>query len=126
MYTTDPRKRAEFIAALRALADFLVVTPAMPVPLYSTGISLHTRGEDDDAEFAQVDRLAALLGVQVDDDTVNGGHYTATRSFGPINLKVVAVTNAFRASYEALMSYSDNVRPERSAAAQAGNAQEAA
>ncbi|MFC9975224.1 hypothetical protein ACFVH6_30450 [Spirillospora sp. NPDC127200] len=112
MSYADPTERAAFIAGLRELADYLAATPEVPVPQYGAEVTLFPSGDDDAARFAQVDRLAAVLGVPVCDRTADGGHYIATRCFGPVALEVVASTEASRAAYDALTSYRDNVQPE--------------
>jgi hypothetical protein len=103
--------RADFIAGLHALADYLNDNPAVPVPPFQTDVLIHIRGTDQE-QRAEVDRLAALLGVAVVDQTGTGGHYTATRAFGPVEYRCVAVPHAVRAAYAAGMSYADSVIPD--------------
>src|SRR5438105_2201701 len=61
-YSIEPENRAEFISALRDLADFLAANPAVPVPLNGDVITLHASGYEDGGR-AQVDHIARLLGI---------------------------------------------------------------
>jgi hypothetical protein len=87
--TTDPKARAEVTAGLRALADYLEAHPGLPVPQVSicAGLTAYPAGTDTDKR-AEVDRIAAILGVITDDF----GVYQAERRFGgPVAYRVVAV-----------------------------------
>jgi hypothetical protein len=105
--------RHQTITGLRALADFLEAHPGVPVDEY--GWTLHvcqTVSRDahtDAAQRAEVDRIAALLGVPVRDETARGGHYTAQRSFGRIIYEVTHIPARFMAEYEARNSYRRNI-----------------
>jgi hypothetical protein len=110
-YTTDSGARAEFITSLRALADYLVGHPAVPVPKYGITVLLHANSADDDGR-CQVDQVARLLGVNVTDETAIGGHYSAVRCFGVIGYEAVAITIAYSALYEAESSYRGCVNPD--------------
>jgi hypothetical protein len=110
-YTTDPGAKGRFIRSLRELADYLDRNMAVPVPVYGATIVLHASSADDGGR-AQVDRIATLLGAEVNDETAHGGHYWAVRSFGPIGYEIVAITEAYAASYHALRSYHGSVSPE--------------
>jgi hypothetical protein len=110
-YTTDLGAKARFIRALRDLADYLDRNMAIPVPARGASILLHASSADDGGR-AQVDRIAKLLGAAVNDDTTGGGHYWAARSFGPIGYEIVAITEAYSAVHDALMSYRGSVTPD--------------
>ncbi|GAB2823621.1 hypothetical protein GCM10027176_30100 [Actinoallomurus bryophytorum] len=107
--------RADLIAGLHALADYLNANPAVPVPEFSTDVLAHARGTDEEA-FAEVDRVAALLGVAVCDRTGRGGHYKAVRWFGPVEYHCVAIPAAVMALHQAGQSYASSVIPDREAA----------
>ncbi|MFB9833812.1 hypothetical protein [Actinoallomurus acaciae] len=107
--------RTDLIGGLYALADFLDANPAVPVPRFSTEVLVHARGTDKEA-FAEVDRVAALLGVAVRDQTARGGHYKAVRSFGPVDYRYVAIPTAVMAVHRAGQSYAESVVPDREAA----------
>lgn len=55
---------------------------------------------------------APILGVPVTDDTADGGHYHAIRSFGLITYEAVHVPQRCIEAYDALMSYRDCVTPD--------------
>ena len=107
-YTTDPGAKGRFIRALRELADYLDQNTAVPVPAYGASILLHASSADDSGR-TQVDRIARLLGADVNDDTADGGHYWAARNFGPIGYEIVAIPESYSATYQALMSDQGNV-----------------
>jgi hypothetical protein len=109
-YTADPAIRDEFIAALRELASFLAGNPAVPVPEYGTDILLSASSIDDGGQ-AQVDHAARLLNVPVINDTAQDGHYRAARSFGPIEYRIVAISDAAMAVFHAESSYRGCVTP---------------
>jgi hypothetical protein len=114
-YSTDPANRAEFITALRNLADFLAANPAVPVPLNGDVIRLHASSYEDGGK-AQVDQIARLLGRTVTDDTADGGHYVVTREFGPLMYVAVAIPDSRRARFDAESSYRGCVIPDRNPA----------
>jgi hypothetical protein len=100
--------RADFIAGLRALADYLNANPTVPVPEFSTDVLVHARGTDTE-QCAEVDRVAGLLGASVEDRTARGGHYTAARSFGPVEYRCVAIPAAVMAVHEARQAYARSI-----------------
>jgi len=89
--TTDPGARARFIRALRDLADYLDRHPAIPVPKTGQTLTLHASYADYGGR-AQVDHIAQLLDAGIRDETAHGGHYWATRQFGPIGYEIVAIS----------------------------------
>jgi hypothetical protein len=88
MTYSDPTERAAFIGGLRALADYLESNSAVPTPIYSTVHTFPPYG-DWTAMRAQIDAIAALLGVVA--HLTGGGHYVATRAFGPVDFRAVAI-----------------------------------
>lgn len=98
--TTDCTVRAEFIAGLRRLADFLAANPKVPVPSTGADIIVHALGSDDE-QRAAIDRIAALI----DRPASDGDHYTTTRDFGPITYRAVAIPERCMQEWHALMSY---------------------
>jgi hypothetical protein len=112
--TTDPATRQAFIDGLRSLADFLDAHPGLPVQRYGQKITLHTGHElpDDgtwDGARRAVEAFAEAAGAEL--TQTPGGHYLASRSFGPITYEAVAISPAVMAEHEALMSYSGHVTP---------------
>jgi hypothetical protein len=83
----NPVPRADVIAGLRQLADFLDDHPAIPTAPYGWDVLVSTHEHTDQAGKASVDHIAAILGVRVDDQTGDGGHYCADRAFGPITYR---------------------------------------
>lgn len=88
MTYSDPAERAAFISGLRALADYLESTPQMPAPAYPVIYMFPSSGEWA-VMRSEIDAAAALLGVIA--TVTNGGHYVATRSFGPVEFRAVAI-----------------------------------
>jgi hypothetical protein len=88
MTYADNSERAALIGGLRALADYLESNPEVPTPIYSDVFTFPPDG-DWAAMRAEIDSIAARLGV-VSHET-GGGHYIATRSFGPIEYRAVAI-----------------------------------
>lgn len=103
--------RAAYVAGLRALADHLETHPDLPVPSAATSqLGPYIDGTDE-AKRAEVDRIAAVLGVPAVD---HGDAYEARRVFGPVTYEATAITAERMARWGALMSYRSAVQPERS------------
>ena len=109
-FTTDPETRQALITGLRDLADYLDRHPAIPVPKHGATILLHAATAEDGGR-AQVNRIAELLDTAVNDETARGGHYWAVRNFGPLGYEVVAITAAYRATFDAESSYRGCITP---------------
>ena len=77
--------RAQTIAGLRALADFLEDNPSVPVRELGEDYTVFARREDDAAERTEIDNIGAALGETVTDDTTDGGDYTVSKTFGRIS-----------------------------------------
>jgi hypothetical protein len=110
----DLLHRAKVIGGLRQLADWLDAHPDVPVCPFGWDLSIYPQHADDADRAAEVDRIAAILGVDVTDETQRGGHYIASRSFGLITYEAVYIPRARRAASAALMSYHDCVTPDDS------------
>jgi len=105
---TDPHStRAQVITGLRQLADYLDSHSDVPVSEFGWDLLICAREETDAAGMAEVDRIAAVLGVQVSDCTADGGHYMAIKTFGRITYEAVYIPTRRRAAHRALMSYAD-------------------
>lgn len=86
-YYADPGQRARLIAGLRDLAIFLESNPEVPAPIYSNVFTFPP--DNGCAEMrAEIDTIAARLGVIACE---TDGHYIATRSFGPVEYRAVAI-----------------------------------
>jgi len=109
----DLLTRAKTISGLRALADYLEANPDLPVAPFGWDLNVYpARGDDEAAERAAVDQVAARLGVPVDDKTPTGGHYRAIRSFGLITYQAIHVPARRQAAHEALWSYAGCITPD--------------
>ena len=88
MTYADPTERAALIAGLRALADYLESNPDVPTPIYSH-IFVFPPDGDWAVMRADIDTVAARLGIIAYSTGMN--HYLATRSFGPVEYRAVAI-----------------------------------
>ena len=113
LYTTDPAARERFITGLCDLAACLDARPNVPVPSIGATINLHVASTEDGGR-GQVAHIAAQLGVTISDDTLNGGHLTAVRMFGPVGYMVVSIPATVMADHRARDSYYRSVTPELS------------
>jgi hypothetical protein len=59
----------------------------------------------------EVDRIAALIGAKVDDQSAEHGNYTAAQSFGPVGYRAVFIPANSREYREAKASYANNIIP---------------
>lgn len=107
----DLLHRSKVTGGLRQLADWLDAHPDVPVCPYGWDLHIYPHLADEAAGRAEVDRIAAMLGVHVTDETQDGGHYRAIRSFGLITYEAVHIPQRYRDTYEALMSYQGCVTP---------------
>ena len=88
MTHADSTERAALISGSRGLADYLESNPEVPVSRYSTVYAFPSNG--DWAEMcAEIDAVAARVGVTACE--TGGAHYVATRSFGPVQYRAVAI-----------------------------------
>jgi hypothetical protein len=86
---TQPTDRELTIQGMRDLADFLDAHPDVPIartPILYFHVD-NNRAIDRRDRRAEVDRIAALIGVKPRDD---GPHYGATRAFGNVTFKAVS------------------------------------
>jgi hypothetical protein len=97
--------RAQTIAGLRALADFLETNPDVPVCGYGAEYNVFARRADDPTERAEIDAIAAALGEPVHDETNDGGHYSVTKIFGRIIYRASHIPARRRAAHQALMEF---------------------
>jgi hypothetical protein len=93
-----PVTRGQITTGLRQLADYLDAHPAIPVAPYGWDLIVSTHCDNDPEGMAEVDRIAAILGVQPEDDTPDGGHYTARKVFGPIAYYAFHIPASHRAA----------------------------
>jgi hypothetical protein len=87
-YYADPAERTRLIAGLRDLAAFLEGSPDVPAPRWADVLVFPHNGMDDENR-AEINVIAARIGAETSD---NGrGHYTASRLFGPVEYRAVAI-----------------------------------
>jgi hypothetical protein len=108
-----PSARARVINGLREAAGYFDRHPAVPVSEHGWTLLSFPVRDSDDAGRAAVDEVAATLGVSARDDTADGGHYRAVKSFGLITYEFVHVSSGYQAACDAIMSYSGSVTPAR-------------
>jgi len=89
MNYAEPAKRAALIDGIRALADYLESAPDVPVTGYATIYAFSPDGACAGMR-SEIDSIAAQLGVEAR-ETAGGSHYTALRSFGPVEYRAVAI-----------------------------------
>ncbi len=104
--------RTQVIDGLRKLADYLDTHPDVPVCEFGWDLNNYPLDDTEAARRAEVDRVAAIFGVNVDDEILDGGHYTATKTFGRITYQVICVPDRRRAAHQALMSYAGVITPD--------------
>jgi hypothetical protein len=102
--TTDPGIRQAFITGLRDLASYLASHPAVPVPGNGAEIYLPAYLTEHGGR-AQVDQFAGQTGVTVTDNTAHDGHYEASRFFGPVRYRMIALSHARMTFYQAEAAY---------------------
>src|SRR4051812_27830497 len=101
----DPARshaRAQTIAGLRALADYLEANPAVPIAEPGGEYNIIADHGDDATERAEIDSIAAVLGEPVYDETADYGHYWVTKVFGRITYRATHIPVRQRAIYRAL------------------------
>lgn len=88
MTYADSTERAALISGFRGLADYLESNPGIPAPSYSDVFTFPPDGNWAEMR-AEIDAIASRLGV-IPHNT-GGGHYVATRYFGPVEYRAVAI-----------------------------------
>jgi hypothetical protein len=83
-------ERGRLIAGIRALAAFLQDHPDVPAPRWADVYVFPPRGTDEQMH-AEIDQIAARIGTVVTDDA-DHGHYAASRHFGPVQYRAVAIS----------------------------------
>ncbi|MGW4469712.1 hypothetical protein ACWENQ_08570 [Nonomuraea sp. NPDC004354] len=102
-------RRTTVINGLRDLAAYFEANPDIPLPRHSISVQYFPATADDAAMRADIDRVAALLGTEIDPEDLLFGHYKAALSFGPVRYEALAVLADARARHEATNSYRDNI-----------------
>jgi hypothetical protein len=111
MAYANTQERDSLIAGLRSLADFLARHPEVPAPFWADVMVFPADGTEDETR-KEVDRIAVLIGAEVNDQTANHGHYTTSHRFGPVEYRAVFIPAQSREYRDAQLSYSGNVLPD--------------
>jgi hypothetical protein len=88
MTYANTSERIALISGLRALADYLDSNPEVPTPFH-TDVLIFPPDSDWEAMRTEIDVIATRLGAA--GRKTAGGHYVASRSFGPIEYRAVAI-----------------------------------
>ncbi|MET7333324.1 hypothetical protein [Nonomuraea sp. NPDC005650] len=102
--------RDALIAGLIALAGFLKANPAIPVSVAPVIIRAFPANGPDHQMRAEVDKVAALLGTEIDPDHLPHGHYMTSIAFGSVRYEFTAILAAARARHAAEDSYRDSIK----------------
>jgi hypothetical protein len=94
-YYADDQERVRLIAGLRGLAEFLDRNPQVPAPRYADLLVFPLRGTDAEM-FAEVDIIAEQIGMTASQNETPDGHYIASRYFGPVQYRAVAIPQSAR------------------------------
>jgi hypothetical protein len=90
MTYANAEERKDLIAGLRCLADFLEKHTEIPSPRW-TDVMVSPSTMSDVEALKDVDAIAALIGAQIEDRKASHAHYTASRYFGPVQYRAVAI-----------------------------------
>lgn len=118
-----PEQRADIIAGLREVADFLEAHPKLPVEQH-WGLSFSTwidTDADDEAGTAIVDAAAAILGTEPTGDS----HYRVSRTFrGGVYYEVIRIASGHMSDYQARMARLREIEASESASGPPAEQQE--
>jgi hypothetical protein len=109
-------KRAERIEGIRVFADFAETHPDLPLGLADSPLHVSVTGGTDEENRAEVDRIAAILGVTAGYGPYdrNQTRYTAVQEFGGsdgVTYTASALSAAYSDMYDAWASYRGSVEP---------------
>jgi hypothetical protein len=82
-------ERSRFIAGFRALSEYLESRPDVPAPAFGTCIHVFPPDGSNEEQRAAIDVIAALINAEPSE--TSGGHYAASRYFGPVEYRAVAI-----------------------------------
>jgi hypothetical protein len=89
MTYANPIQRQELITGLRAVADFLESNPEVPAPSF-TDVLVFPPFSSDAENRQEIDAIASLIGSGTEMSSARH-HYTASRRFGPVEYRAVAI-----------------------------------
>jgi hypothetical protein len=94
-YHANSEERRRLTAGLRELADFLDQNPRVPAPRRA-GLLVFPPDGSDAEMFTEVDAIAEQIGAAASRGEGPAGHYIASRDFGPVQYRAVAIPNTAR------------------------------
>ena len=94
-YYANSEERERLIAGLRELADFLDQNAQVPVPRYADLLVFPDRATVAEM-FAEIDVIAGQIGATAKRNETPDGHYVASRYFGPVQYRAVAIPQVAR------------------------------
>ena len=89
MTYANPDQRQELITGLRALASFLEDNPEVPAPSF-TDVLVFPPFSSDAEKRQEIDVIASRIGSGTETSRERH-HYTASRTFGPVEYRAVAI-----------------------------------
>lgn len=105
---SNDTSRADQIAAVRRMLDWLEAHPDVPVGPYSLSVRNHVLADDDVSGLASLTVIAEAAGAQV---APGDGSFEVVVPFGHVEYTAIYVARASMSEYRALMSYSGRVTP---------------
>jgi hypothetical protein len=87
-YSADG-ERSRFLAGLRDLTEFLESNPSVPTPRSETTVHVFPPDGSNEERRAEIDAIASRINTQPCEFAP--GHYIASRYFGQIEYRAVAI-----------------------------------
>lgn len=109
---TGDVQRAEIINGLRMFALFAQNHPDLPLASGGDPLRVSVFEGTDAENRAEIERIAAILGVNPAYPFGTTAHYRAVRAFGGVIYEATAITRASMDEYHAVNSYQGCVKPE--------------
>jgi hypothetical protein len=82
-------ERSQLIAGLRDLAEYLESNPDVPAPWSGTTVYVFPPDGSNDERRAEIDAIASRVSVRPCEFAP--GHYVASRLFGPVEYRMIAI-----------------------------------
>jgi hypothetical protein len=94
-YYGNDEERVRLIAGLRDLANFLDQNPDVPMPWRPEVLVFPTEASHAEM-FAEIDRIAELIGSDASGADNPRGNYGAARTLGTVQYRAVAIPHSAR------------------------------
>ena len=108
---TNSLPRSRIVRGLRELANYLDRNPAVPVHEDGWDLLVFAHGETQESGRAEVDQVAAALGVAAAAGNPHDGLYAATKTFGPISYHFIHLDAAGTGSSSPRVGWTTTTRP---------------